>query len=158
MNLIFSDNVHILCLFCKVKKPKTTAKLSKKSRNKRLSNSIWWCPLCSLCLYCYRSLPLLNINQVPEKLYLGQWLYMTKKLSSLCNLIAQIELVQDKQGLKMMKVQGPRSCAIDLGLLGVMWLWLFYTLGNIVRSCECNSSETVQQNVFILGRIVSHDM
>jgi hypothetical protein len=45
---------------------------------------------------------------------------MTKKKSSLCNLIAQIETVQDKQGLKMMKVQGLWSCAIDLGLLGVM--------------------------------------
>ena len=33
---------------------------------------------------------------------------------------------------------------------------LFYTLCSIVRSCEHNSSETVVQNVFIYGRIVSH--
>jgi len=39
----------------------------------------WWCPLCSPYLYCYRFLPSLNVNQVPEKLYLGQWWYITKQ-------------------------------------------------------------------------------
>jgi hypothetical protein len=39
MNFIFSDNVRILCLSCNVIKPKTTAKLSNKNRNKRRSNS-----------------------------------------------------------------------------------------------------------------------
>jgi len=29
MNIIFSDNVHMLCLSFNVKKPKTTSKLSK---------------------------------------------------------------------------------------------------------------------------------
>jgi hypothetical protein len=33
---------------------------------------------------------------VPEKLYFGQWQYKRKKLSSQCNLTAQIEQVQDK--------------------------------------------------------------
>ena len=40
----------------------------------------------------YRSL---YMNQVPEKLYLGQWSY-SKILSSQCKLMAQIELVLDK--------------------------------------------------------------
>ena len=38
INYIFSDNVCILYLSCNVKKNITTAKLSKKSRNKRRSN------------------------------------------------------------------------------------------------------------------------
>jgi hypothetical protein len=42
MNFIFSDNVHILCLSCNVKKLKSTAKLSKISRNNRLSNNLPW--------------------------------------------------------------------------------------------------------------------
>jgi len=37
MNLMFPDNVHILYLSCNIKKPKTTAKLSKESRNKHRS-------------------------------------------------------------------------------------------------------------------------
>jgi hypothetical protein len=36
-----SDNVCLLCLSYNVKKPKTTAKLSKKSRNKRRSNRFY---------------------------------------------------------------------------------------------------------------------
>jgi len=39
-------------------------------------------------------LQLLNMNKVPEKLYLYQW--YSKKLSSQCNLTAEIEPVQDK--------------------------------------------------------------
>jgi len=38
INFIFNDNVRILCLSCNIKKSKTTAKLSEKSRNKRRSN------------------------------------------------------------------------------------------------------------------------
>ena len=38
MNYIFSDNVRILYLSCYFKSPKETAKLSKKSRNKRCFN------------------------------------------------------------------------------------------------------------------------
>ena len=34
-----------LCLSCNVKKPKTNAKLSTKSKNKHRSNLIWLCPL-----------------------------------------------------------------------------------------------------------------
>jgi hypothetical protein len=37
MNLMLSDNIGILCLSCNVKKHKTTAKLSKKSRNQHCS-------------------------------------------------------------------------------------------------------------------------
>jgi hypothetical protein len=36
------------------------------------------------------------MNQVPEKLYHGQWPY-NKKKSIQCNLIAQIEPVHDKR-------------------------------------------------------------
>ena len=68
---IFSDNLHKLCLSCNVKKPKTIAKLSKKSRKKC---HFLWCLLWSQRLY--RFLPLLNMNKVPGKLYLGQWLYI----------------------------------------------------------------------------------
>jgi len=78
MNFIFSDNVRILYLSCNVNEPKITAKLSKKSRNKHPLNCFWWCPLWSLCLYCYHFVPLLSMNQVPEKLYLGQWSYIRK--------------------------------------------------------------------------------
>jgi hypothetical protein len=48
--------------------------------------------------YGERHLPLLNMNQVPEKLYLGQWLYK-KKLSNQCCLTAEIEPVQDKMNI-----------------------------------------------------------
>ena len=37
------------------------------------------------------------MNQVPEKLYLGSVTVYNKKLSSQCNLTAQIEPVQDKK-------------------------------------------------------------
>jgi hypothetical protein len=60
------------------KKPKETAKLSKKSRNTYHSHCFLWCPLWGLHLYCYHFLPLLNMNQEPEKLYLGQWPCITK--------------------------------------------------------------------------------
>ena len=33
------------------------------------------------CLYCYRFWPLLNMNPVPDKLHLGQWLYIAKLYS-----------------------------------------------------------------------------
>ena len=39
------DNVRILYLSCNVKKPKPSAKLSKKCRNKRRSNPLLWYPL-----------------------------------------------------------------------------------------------------------------
>jgi hypothetical protein len=64
-------------------KSKTTAKLCKKIRSKNRSHLFWWCFLWNLSLYCYRFLPLLNMNGVAEKLYLGQWLYIAKYLSTL---------------------------------------------------------------------------
>ena len=72
MNYIFSDNIHKLCLSCNGKKAKTTAILSKNSRNKHPPHRFLWCSLLSLCLYCFSFLLLLNMNKVPEKLYLGQ--------------------------------------------------------------------------------------
>ena len=44
-NLIFNDNVRILCLSCNVKKSKTTGKLSENSWNKRRSNLFQMCHL-----------------------------------------------------------------------------------------------------------------
>ena len=38
-------NAYILCLSYNVRKSKTTAKLSEKSRNKNRSNNFQWCPL-----------------------------------------------------------------------------------------------------------------
>ena len=69
INFIFTDNVCILCLSCNVKKFKTTAKLSEKSRNKYHSNHFQQCSLSCPCLYCYCFLPLLYMNQVPVILY-----------------------------------------------------------------------------------------
>jgi hypothetical protein len=49
MNYIFSDNMYVRILYLSwyVKGPKETVKLSKKSRNKRLSYRFWLCPLWS---------------------------------------------------------------------------------------------------------------
>ena len=44
INYIFSVNILILYLSWYVKSPKVTVKLSKKSRNKRLSYRFWLCP------------------------------------------------------------------------------------------------------------------
>ena len=74
LNFIFSDNIYILYITINVRKPKTTA---KTSRHKCRSNSFWWLSLWSLCLYCYCFLASPYINQVPEKLYLGHWPYVT---------------------------------------------------------------------------------
>ena len=68
INFIFTDNERILNLLCNVKMSKTTAKLSEKSRNKRRSDRFQWCPLSHLHLHCYRFLPSLYLNQVPENL------------------------------------------------------------------------------------------
>ena len=71
INFIFTDNECILSLSCNVKMSKTNAKLSEKSRNKRHSDWFKWCPLSHLHLYCYRFLPSLYLNQVPENLSIG---------------------------------------------------------------------------------------
>jgi hypothetical protein len=50
INYIFSDNIrctymYVYCVYrCIVIKPKITVKFSKKSKNKRRSNRVWWCP------------------------------------------------------------------------------------------------------------------
>jgi hypothetical protein len=55
MNFIFSDNVCILCFLINVKKPKTTAILSKKGRNKFFSLCFLLGVLCEVSHYtvCY---------------------------------------------------------------------------------------------------------
>ena len=82
INVIFTDHVHILCLSCKVKKFKTTANLPENIRNKRHSKRLPWCRLSRLPLYWYSFFSLLNMNQVPEKLYFGEWSYTTKIIQS----------------------------------------------------------------------------
>jgi hypothetical protein len=86
MYFTFWDNVCILCLSRNVKKSKTTCKLSKKSRNKRSSNRFLIVSSEKSALILLPFLPLLYMNQVPEKLYFGQWPYcILKKVSSQCN-------------------------------------------------------------------------
>ena len=71
MNLIFSDNVDILCSY--VKTSKTTVRLCKKieSRTKHLFMiSIMSSVNTSLLLLPF--LQLVNVNRVSEKIYLGQ--------------------------------------------------------------------------------------
>jgi hypothetical protein len=71
---------------CNVIKPKTTAQIVKKEQKQVTCNFFT-----VSFLNCYRFLPSLNMNQVPEKLYLGQWPYMKKKIASQCNLTVQIK-------------------------------------------------------------------
>ena len=80
--IIYTDNVHILCLSSKVKKSKTTANLPENIRNKRHSNRLPWCQLSRWHLYWYSFFSLLNMNQVPETLYFGEWSYATKIIQS----------------------------------------------------------------------------
>ena len=49
INYIFSNNVHILCLSYHIKKTKTTAKLTRKNRNKLIL--IFDCVLCKSLSY-----------------------------------------------------------------------------------------------------------
>ena len=82
INVIFTDHVRILCLSCKVKKSKTTANLPENIRNKRYSNRLPWCHLSRSHLYWYSFFSLLNMNQVAEKLYFGEWSYTAKSIQS----------------------------------------------------------------------------
>ena len=63
---IFSDNEHILCLSCRVKKAQNNCQIVWKDQKQGRFLRFWWGPLWSPHLYCYRFLPLLNMNQVPE--------------------------------------------------------------------------------------------
>jgi hypothetical protein len=55
----------------------------KKSRNKCRSYRVLMGSSWSPDLYCSRFLPSDNMNQVPEKIYLGQWSCITKKNQSM---------------------------------------------------------------------------
>jgi hypothetical protein len=81
------NNVRILCVSCNVKKSKTTAKLCKNSRNKRLSNRFQWRALCEIHAYTVT---------VSDHRSTRIYRYITNKLSIQCNLTAEIESVQDK--------------------------------------------------------------
>jgi hypothetical protein len=86
------------CLSCnvKTKQNKTKAKLSKKSKYKRRSNHFVYDVLSDVHAYtvCVFS-PLLYMNQVPEKNVSWSVAVYNKTVSSQCNLISQIEQVQD---------------------------------------------------------------
>jgi len=78
MNLIFSHNVGTFCILhltFNVKTPKTSAKFSEKSRNKRGSDCFFYGVLCEVCNYTnyyWVFLLVFNMNLVPGELYLGQ--------------------------------------------------------------------------------------
>ena len=64
---VLSDNLRILCLSCDAKMSKITAKLFKKSRNKRRSNCFYGV-MCDPRAYNITVfLQSLNMNQVPSK-------------------------------------------------------------------------------------------
>ena len=63
---IYLLTMYAYCVFCYVKKSKTTAKLSENSWNKCHFNHFQWCPLWSQSLYSYPFLPSLYMNQVSE--------------------------------------------------------------------------------------------
>ena len=51
----------------------------------------WFCPQSRSRLHCYRFLPSLNMNQVPEKISLGHWPYITQSLINAVWLLKQNE-------------------------------------------------------------------
>ena len=57
--------------------PKTTGKLYEYSRNNSISKSFQWCPLSCLHLTVTISYHHYYMNLVLEKLYFGQWSYIT---------------------------------------------------------------------------------
>ena len=69
INLIFNDNVRIMCLSCNIKKSKTSTKFSENNWSKLRSNGFQWCHLWRQCLYYYHFFLSLYMNQVPEMLY-----------------------------------------------------------------------------------------
>ena len=67
----------ILYLSCNVKKPQNNYQIVLMRIETNVVLIVFrCCPLWHLHLYCYQFLPLLSLNQVSEKLYLGQWLYI----------------------------------------------------------------------------------
>ena len=96
MNLTFSDIVRIFCLSRNVKKSKITSKLCKKSRNKRRSNHffVMFSETSPLILLPFRIVALHESGT--RKVISWSVAVYNKTVSSQCNLISQIEQVQDK--------------------------------------------------------------
>ena len=72
VSFISTYTVHMLCLSCQ-----NNCKIVWKSRINRHYNRCQSCRQRCPCLYCYRVLPLLNMNQVPENVFVDQWPYTT---------------------------------------------------------------------------------
>ena len=96
MNVIFSNNDRILCLSCNVIKPKTTAKLSKKSRNKLRSNNLFIVSSVKSALILLLLFIVAQHESGTRKTIFWSVTVYNKNLSSQCNLTAQIKPVQDK--------------------------------------------------------------
>jgi hypothetical protein len=77
IHFIFTDN-DVYCVYPAMpKSPKQLSNCLKRAENNRLSNRFQWCHLPFPRVYCYHFLPSLYMNQIPEKLYFGQWPYTT---------------------------------------------------------------------------------
>ena len=94
INYIFSNNVHILCLSYHIRKTKTTAKLTRKNRNKFFSFLIVSSVKASLILLPFRTVAL-HESGTRKTISWSVTVY-NKYLSSQCNLTAQIEPLQNK--------------------------------------------------------------
>ena len=88
-SFISTDTVHILFLSCQ-----SNCKIVWKSKSNRHYNRCQSCPQPRQCLHCYRFLPSLNMNQVPENIFVDQWPYTTPNTSQ-CTFTAQLELLQN---------------------------------------------------------------
>ena len=93
---IFSDNVRLLCLSCKIKRSKTTAKLSKNNWNKRRSKRFQRELSVTSALTLLPFLYVAKQESSTRKVILWSVTVYSKQLSSQCNLTAQIEPMRDK--------------------------------------------------------------
>ena len=96
MNFIFSDNVRILCLSCNVRQLKTTAKLSKKSKNKCCFNPFLFVSSVTSALLLFPILTVAPHGSGTRKTISWSLTVHNKHLYSEYNFTAQIEPVQDK--------------------------------------------------------------
>ena len=116
MNLTFFDIVRIFCLSRNVKKSKITSKLCKKSRNKRRSNHFFnmFSETSPRILLPFRIVAL-HESGIRKAISWSVEVY-NKTVSSQCNLISQIEQVQDKYHHPTINIEkGVSSNRKDIG-------------------------------------------